>query len=190
MKTLTVALPGREYEILIQRGLLDRAGELLGRWPEPAACLVGDGLQRGPPLPGPPEAQPDRGRIPGGLPHRAGREPSKCADQLAELWENTMDFGSTRTDAVVALGGGVVDLAGFAAATILRGVAFVQIPRLHSPAQVDSSVGGCAIHLLGGQESGRRLLAAQAGVMEPEALWTPCPIPPSPTAWRRSSSTA
>ena len=40
-----------------------------------------------------------------------------------------MAFGLTRTDAVVALGGGVVgDLAGFAAASILRGVDFIQIP--------------------------------------------------------------
>lgn len=48
----------------------------------------------------------------------------------------------TRTDAVVALGGGVVgDLAGFAAAIYLRGVAFVQIPTTLL-AMIDSSVGG------------------------------------------------
>ena len=49
-------------------------------------------------------------------------ESSKCAARLAELWEAMMAAGLTRTDAVAALGGGVVgDLAGFAAATILRG---------------------------------------------------------------------
>ncbi|HST51740.1 MAG TPA: 3-dehydroquinate synthase [Pyrinomonadaceae bacterium] len=47
-----------------------------------------------------------------------------------------------RSDAVVALGGGVVgDLAGFAAATYLRGVRFVQVPTTLL-AQIDSSVGG------------------------------------------------
>ena len=63
-----------------------------------------------------------------------------------------MDFGLTRADAVVALGGGVVgDLAGFAAATVLRGVAFVQIPTTLL-AQVDSSVGGkVAIDLQAGK---------------------------------------
>lgn len=60
--------------------------------------------------------------------------------------ENTLKFFSEqklkRTDAVVALGGGVVgDLAGFAAAIYLRGIAFLQIPTTLL-AMIDSSVGG------------------------------------------------
>src|SRR5690349_7737157 len=50
--------------------------------------------------------------------------------------------GIERSDAVVALGGGVVgDLAGFAAATYLRGLAFIQVPTTLL-AQIDASVGG------------------------------------------------
>jgi 3-dehydroquinate synthase len=61
-------------------------------------------------------------------------------------WEQALKFltasGLERGDAVVALGGGVVgDLAGFAAATYLRGIAFVQAPTTLL-AQVDASVGG------------------------------------------------
>lgn len=57
---------------------------------------------------------------------------------LAFLAQNTL----TRTDAIVALGGGVVgDMAGFAAATYLRGIKYVQIPTTLL-AQIDSSVGG------------------------------------------------
>ena len=53
-------------------------------------------------------------------------EASKTPEVLAELWEQMADLGLTRSDSVVALGGGVVgDLSGFAAATILRGVDFV-----------------------------------------------------------------
>ena len=63
----------------------------------------------------------------------------------------------TRTDAVVALGGGVVgDMAGFASATFLRGIKYVQIPTTLL-AQIDSSVGGkTAIDL----ESGKNLVGA------------------------------
>jgi 3-dehydroquinate synthase len=51
-------------------------------------------------------------------------------------------FGLERSDAIVALGGGVVgDLAGFAAATYLRGIDFIQLPTTLL-AQIDSSVGG------------------------------------------------
>ena len=61
---------------------------------------------------------------------------------LARLWERLALHGLGRRDALVALGGGVVgDLAGFAAATWLRGVAWVDVPTTVL-AQVDSGVGG------------------------------------------------
>jgi 3-dehydroquinate synthase len=69
-------------------------------------------------------------------------ERSKSAAVLARLWSRLAEAGIERGDAVVALGGGVVgDLAGFAAATWLRGVPWVAIPT-SLLAQVDSSVGG------------------------------------------------
>ncbi len=79
-------------------------------------------------------------------------EHTKSLKNLEKLYDNFTDFGLTRTDAVIALGGGVIgDLAGFAAATILRGVDFVQIPTTLL-SQVDSSVGGkVAINLPAGK---------------------------------------
>ncbi len=69
-------------------------------------------------------------------------EPSKSFDTLPTVYASLLKERITRTDLIVALGGGVVgDLAGFIAATILRGVPFVQIPT-SILAQVDSSVGG------------------------------------------------
>jgi 3-dehydroquinate synthase len=71
-------------------------------------------------------------------------------------WEKALGFlsqsGLERGDAVVALGGGVVgDLAGFAAATYLRGIAFVQAPTTLL-AQIDASVGGkTAVNLAAGK---------------------------------------
>ena len=69
-------------------------------------------------------------------------EPSKCLARLEEVWGALHAARITREDLVVALGGGVVgDLAGFAAATWLRGVAIVQAPT-SLLAFVDSSIGG------------------------------------------------
>ncbi|MGM9538728.1 MAG: iron-containing alcohol dehydrogenase, partial [Candidatus Onthomonas sp.] len=143
MKKLTVALPGREYEILIQSGILDQAGDRCRRvlpkttrvllvTDSNVAPLYGERTERSLTAAG---FQVETLVIPAG-------EPSKCVAQLERIWNQAMAFGLTRTDAVVALGGGVVgDLAGFAAATILRGIPFVQIPTTLL-AQVDSSVGG------------------------------------------------
>ena len=69
-------------------------------------------------------------------------EASKCAGEYLRLLDTLSAVPLTRADAVVALGGGVVgDLAGFAAATYLRGIALVQLPT-SLLAMVDSSVGG------------------------------------------------
>jgi 3-dehydroquinate synthase len=69
-------------------------------------------------------------------------EGSKSADQLGALYDWLIGGGVERRDCVLALGGGVVgDLAGYAAATVLRGVALVQLPTTLL-AMVDSAIGG------------------------------------------------
>ena len=73
------------------------------------------------------------------LPHG---EPTKSFQSLPKIYTAMLDAKLTRSDLVIALGGGVIgDLAGFAAASYLRGVKLVQIPT-SLLAQVDSSVGG------------------------------------------------
>ncbi len=69
-------------------------------------------------------------------------EKSKNMTVYADILSYLASGEITRTDAVVALGGGVVgDMAGFAAATYLRGIKYVQVPTTLL-AQIDSSVGG------------------------------------------------
>ncbi len=69
-------------------------------------------------------------------------EQSKNTDTYVELLNFLADTAASRADTVIALGGGVTgDLAGFAAATYMRGINFVQIPTTLLAA-VDSSVGG------------------------------------------------
>jgi 3-dehydroquinate synthase len=69
-------------------------------------------------------------------------ETTKRFDQLESLVDAFLEAGLERSDAVIALGGGVIgDLVGFAAAITKRGINFIQIPTTLL-SQVDSSVGG------------------------------------------------
>ena len=179
MKTLTVALPGREYNIQIGRGLLTRAGEEVRAVLPGASRLFVVTDSHVAPL--------YLERVRASLEEAGFRvtahtvpagEGSKCPARLAELWEAMMAAGLTRTDAVAALGGGVVgDLAGFAAATILRGVDFVQIPTTLL-AQVDSSVGGkVAVDLEHGKNLAGAFWQPRLVLMDPEVLDTlPLPV--------------
>ena len=173
MKTLAVNTSW-PYEIQIERGALDRAGELCARaLPQARKLAVITDSNVGPLYLDRTAASLERAgfqvarfSIPAG-------EASKNAGQLVRLWEELMAYGMTRTDGVVALGGGVVgDLAGFAAATILRGVDFVQIPTTLL-AQVDSSVGGkVAIDLEHGKNLAGAFWQPRLVLMDPDTLDT------------------
>ena len=143
MHRLTVDTPSRRYDVCIGRGLLDEAGELLQKvFPAPRrVCLAADDLVWS--LWGPKAETAlaragytvDVWRFPHG-------EQSKTPATALSLVEYLSSLPLTRTDCVVALGGGVAgDIAGFAAAVYLRGIPVVQLPTTLLAA-VDSSVGG------------------------------------------------
>lgn len=141
MRTVTVEA-SRTYEILIGQGLLEQLGgrvKDLGKIQ--TVCLVSESNVY--PLFG---AQAEKSLKDAGLQvlsfvFPAGEE-SKCADTYLKLLNFLAEQHLTRTDALVALGGGVVgDLTGFAAATYQRGIRFIQVPTTLLAA-VDSSVGG------------------------------------------------
>ena len=174
MKTLTVALPGREYDIVIARGLLAQAGaRIRAVLPRARKLAVVTDTNVAPLYYNRVKASLEAAGFEVRLFTVSAGEESKNPFQLAALWEGFLDFGLTRTDAVAALGGGVVgDLAGFAAATILRGVAFVQIPTTLL-AQVDSSVGGkVAIDLDAGKNLAGAFHQPKLVLMDPDALDT------------------
>ncbi|MEL7648956.1 MAG: 3-dehydroquinate synthase [Sedimentibacter sp.] len=84
-------------------------------------------------------------------------EQSKSLETLKGVYSNLAGMGITRGDMIIALGGGVMgDLAGFAAATYLRGIDLVQVPT-SLLAQIDSSIGGkVAVDL----EEGKNLIGS------------------------------
>jgi 3-dehydroquinate synthase len=140
--TLRVELGERGYDIRIGDGLIERAGtEMLPLLRRRQAVVVSDEnvarhylapLQRSLEAAG---IAHDRVVLPPG-------EETKDLRHFGELAETLLGCGIERGTMLVALGGGVVgDLCGFAAATLLRGIDFVQIPTTLL-AQVDSSVGG------------------------------------------------
>ncbi len=133
--TLTMNPAGQHYDITIERGALGRADKLFHL--DRRVLVVTDG---GVPS-GYAEAVAALCRTPHIVTVPEG-EDSKSLDTLSRLAAELLDRGFTRTDAVVAVGGGVVgDLAGFTAATFMRGIDFYNIPTTLL-SQVDSSIGG------------------------------------------------
>ncbi len=100
-------------------------------------------------------------------------ESTKCLEKLAEVYDALHAFGATRSDALLALGGGVIgDLGGFAAATYMRGIPFLQVPT-SLLAQVDSSVGGkVAVNLPAGKNLVGNFYQPKLVVIDPDTLRT------------------
>jgi len=176
VKTVRVTA-GKPYDVYIGRGLMDETGDILqktlGRSCKAAILtddivdeLYGAKVQYSLAQAG---FEVCRFAIPHGEEHK---NLATWAQMLDFLAQNQM----TRTDVIVALGGGVVgDMAGFAAATYLRGIAFIQIPTTLL-AMVDSSVGGkTAVNLPAGKNLVGAFNQPAAVICDPDALWTLTP---------------
>jgi 3-dehydroquinate synthase len=142
LKTVSVDLAGRAYDIAIGPGLIDAVGGLSARLlPGRRVIIVTDetvGPLYGPRLVA---SFANAGVEAVTIAVPAG-ESSKEFGAFGRLMNELLDRRPDRKTSLVALGGGVVgDLTGFAAAVLLRGVDFIQVPTTLL-AQVDSSVGG------------------------------------------------
>ncbi len=137
-REVSVHLGSRSYSVRVGAGLLDEAVGLIGELASGGRCILVT------------DTNVDRiyGERLAGLPGDPLRvvieagEPSKTLATVERIYDAALSAGIERSAVVVALGGGVVgDVAGFAAATLLRGLRVVMIPTTLL-AQVDSSVGG------------------------------------------------
>lgn len=141
--TLSMNLGANSYDIIIEHGVLSKAGAYLNL-NRKILIVTDDGV---PPVYAETVAKqcktPVKITVPQG-------ENSKSFSTLELLCKTMLENGFTRTDAVVAVGGGVVgDLSGFAAATFMRGIDFYNIPTTLL-SSVDSSIGGKTAVNLGG----------------------------------------
>jgi 3-dehydroquinate synthase len=169
MSIVEVRLGERSYDIRIEQGLLDRAGEVLAPFARSGRLVVVSDEQVW-------AAQGERLRgrgldiVPIVVPAGEG---SKSWAQLAALGEKLLALGVERSDHIVAFGGGMVgDLTGFAAAILKRGCGFVQVPTTLL-AQVDSSVGGkTAINAAGGKNMIGAFHQPAAVLIDPTTLDT------------------
>ena len=172
MKTVTVHA-SKTYDILIASGLLAACGEHIRAVTGASACAIvtDDSVDKLYAV----NVQQSLEKA--GLavckfvfPHGEG---SKNAATYVQLLEFLATHKLTRTDCIVALGGGVVgDLAGFAAATYLRGVKLVQIPTTLL-AMVDSSVGGkTAIDLGAGKNLAGAFFQPDLVLCDPDTINT------------------
>lgn len=133
----------KPYEVIVEDGVLDRAGEKIAPLVRPGSRamivsetnvfpIYGERLK----------ASLEKAGI-----HTAefvfeAGEPQKQLSTVMQIYEALAENDFTRSDIIVTLGGGVAgDMGGFAAATFLRGIDFVQVPT-SLLAQVDASVGG------------------------------------------------
>ena len=137
-----VDLGPRSYDIAIGRGLLASLGQRIAALrPGAKLAVVTDQTVARYHLAAAEAAIESAGIVSGGVILPAG-ENSKSFATYEQLCESLIVGRLERTDLVVAFGGGVIgDLAGFAAASVRRGIDYVQVPTTLL-AQVDSSVGG------------------------------------------------
>ena len=167
--TIHMNLGEDSYDILVERGLLEKAGQhlnlnrrvlivtdsgvpadyaetLAGQCKEAVICTVETG------------------------------EASKSLEVFGKLLQTTLDHGFSRKDCVVAVGGGVVgDLSGFAASAYMRGIDFYNIPTTLL-SQIDSSIGGkTAINFGGVKNIVGAFYQPKKVLIDPELLKT---LPP------------
>ncbi len=142
MQNLCINLPGREYEIKIEKGILKNSGKFIRELISPCKVAIVTDSNVVPLYSEILLSSLKENGFSTVLITVAPGEGSKSLETLSQLYDKMLEFGITRSDLIIALGGGIVgDLAGFCASTLLRGIPFVQIPTTLL-AQIDSSVGG------------------------------------------------
>jgi 3-dehydroquinate synthase len=173
-QNITVDLGERSYEIIIASGGLKTSQSFLNPIVQGRKCFIisdsnvfplyGEGVIT--------ELEQSNGIIAGHFVFSAG-ESSKTLSTVEQIYHAVLKCGLDRSSVIIALGGGVVgDIAGFVAATYMRGIDFIQIPT-SLLAMVDSSVGGkTGVDMLEGKNLIGAFWQPKLVLIDPETLYT------------------
>ena len=166
MTNIHLDLGARGYDINIGRGALSQAGELFNL-DRRVLIVTDDGVPKEYA-----EAVAACCREAKILTLPEGEE-TKSIECFARVLSEMLDFNMTRSDCIVAVGGGVIgDLGGFAAASFMRGIDFYNIPTTLL-SQVDSSIGGkTAINLSGVKNIVGAFYQPKGVIIDPDTLKT------------------
>lgn len=174
MRNVHVDLGSKSYDIVIERGLLPHVGRKIKTLlPKAEKIAVITDSNVGPLYASILKESLEREGLTFTVQAFTAGEASKNLQTLGILYDGLAEAGLTRSDALIALGGGVTgDMGGLAAATFLRGISFVQIPT-SLLATVDSSVGGkVAIDLSGGKNLVGAFYQPKVVFIDPDLLKT------------------
>ncbi|WP_106639110.1 3-dehydroquinate synthase [Allosphingosinicella vermicomposti] len=175
MSQVRVEFADGGYDVLIEAGLIDRAGPLIAPYARRRIAIVSEdrvweiwGARLSDTLRGV-GIEPLPVIIPAG-------EGSKSWEMLGQLLERLLALGIERGDRIIAFGGGMIgDLAGLAASLLKRGCGLIQIPTTML-AQVDSSVGGkTAVNMAAGKNLAGAFHQPSLVLIDPALLTT---LPP------------
>ncbi len=170
IKTVRIGA-GKGYDVFIGKNLLGSCGDIIGEAVKPCrSAIITDSTVEKLFLETVAESLRNTGFTVSSFSFPAG-EQSKTIETLSNILEFLAENHLTRTDCVIALGGGVVgDIAGFAAGCYLRGIRYVQIPTTFLAA-VDSSVGGkTGVDLKAGKNLAGMFIQPEAVVCDSDCI--------------------
>lgn len=173
-KSIFVNLQEKSYTIEIGSGILSTVGEKITRLlPRARKAVIISDSNVAPLYAKRLQASLSQGGLTSEVIVIAAGEASKNMSVLNDVLERMGELGVTRSDVLLTLGGGVVgDLGGFAAASYMRGIAFVQVPT-SLLAQIDSSVGGkVAVDLKAGKNIAGAFYQPKAVFIDTDLLAT------------------
>jgi 3-dehydroquinate synthase len=173
MESVLVNLGERSYRIFIKQGIIEEAGDIIFSCTVGKTAAIITNSTVGPLYLSTLIKSLEASLFQVHVIELPDGEHYKTLSWMETIYDQLLSFNLDRTSPIIALGGGVIgDVTGFAAATFLRGVPYIQIPTTLL-SQVDSSVGGkTGVNLPGGKNMVGAFYQPRVVIIDPSVLKT------------------